>query len=189
MKVKKGDNVVVIAGKDKGKKSKVLETSPKTGKIVVENVNVVTKHRKPRSAQDKGGIVKQTNPIPSSNVMVVCQACDKATRVAHKELNGKKVRACKKCGASLDKAFVKIVKKETKKTEQKIETKEVKTEAKEVKVESKEKSKVVSKPKTTTAQNKAVSKPRATTQAKIVSKNTKPVAKTVKQQKIGSKGQ
>ena len=121
MEIKKGDNVVVIAGKEKGTKGKVLETSPKTSKVLVEGVNVVTKHRKPRSAQDKGGIVKQTNPIEASNVMVVCPTCDKATRVAHKEVEGKKARICKKCGASLDKKLVKAVKKEAKasKTEEK----------------------------------------------------------------------
>ena len=90
MEIKKGDNVVVIAGKDKGKKGKVLETSPKSAKVVVEGVNIVTKHKKPRSAQDKGGIVKQTNPIDSSNVIVVCSTCGKATRIGHKEIDGKK---------------------------------------------------------------------------------------------------
>ena len=102
MEIKKGDNVVVIAGKDKGKKGKVLETSPKSAKVVVEGVNIVTKHKKPRSAQDKGGIVKQTNPIDSSNVMIICPACEKATRVEMKVIDGKKVRVCKKCGEQLD---------------------------------------------------------------------------------------
>ncbi len=125
MEIKKGDNVVVIAGKDKGKKGKVLETSPKSAKVVVEGVNIVTKHKKPRSAQDKGGIVKQTNPIDSSNVMVVCSTCGKATRIGHKEIDGKKARICKKCGASLDKDLAKAVKKETKsdKTEKPAEKK------------------------------------------------------------------
>lgn len=118
MEIKKGDNVVVIAGKDKGKKGKVLETSPKTLKVVVEGVNIVSKHKKPRSAQDKGGIAKQTNPIESSNVMVVCPSCDKATRVAHKEIDGKKARICKKCGASLDKEHAKAIKKEAKTAKQ-----------------------------------------------------------------------
>ena len=125
MEIKKGDNVVVIAGKDKGKKGKVLKTSPKSAKVVVEGVNIVTKHKKPRSAQDKGGIVKQTNPIDSSNVMVVCSTCGKATRIGHKEIDGKKARICKKCGASLDKDLAKAVKKETKsdKTEKPAEKK------------------------------------------------------------------
>lgn len=136
MEIKKGDNVVVIAGKDKGKKGKVVETSPKSLKVVVEGVNVVSKHKKPRSAQDKGGIIKQTNPIDSSNVMVVCPNCDKATRVAHKDIEGKKVRVCKKCGASLDKEHAKAVKKDAKaaaktaKTEEKSAEKPVKPAAK-----------------------------------------------------------
>ena len=113
--VKKGDNVVVIAGKDKKKSGKVVEVSPKSGKILVENVNIVTKHQKPRSQQDKGGIFKKPAAIDASNVMVICPVCGKATRVAHSELNGKKVRSCKKCGASLDKEFVKESKKAAKK--------------------------------------------------------------------------
>ena len=89
MNIKKGDTVVVITGKDKGKKGKVLEVSPKSDKVVVEEVNVLAKHKKPRSAQDKGGIIKSAHPIEASNVMVVCSACGKATRVAHKEVEGK----------------------------------------------------------------------------------------------------
>ncbi len=132
MEIKKGDNVVVIAGKEKGKRGKVLETSPKTQRVVVEGVNVVSKHKKPRSAQDKGGIIKQTNPIDSSNVMVVCPTCDKATRISHKLVDGKKARVCKKCGASLDKEHVKAVKKDSKavKAEGKAEKNAAATEAK-----------------------------------------------------------
>lgn len=113
--IKKGDSVVVIAGKDKKKTGKVLEVSPKDGKVLVENINIVTKHNKPRSQQDKGGIVKKPAAIDASNVMVICPSCGKATRVAHTEVNGKKVRACKKCNASLDKEFVKASKKAVKK--------------------------------------------------------------------------
>lgn len=173
MKIKKGDNVIVIAGKDKGKKGKVLEASPKTEKIIVENINVVTKHKKPKSAQDKGGIIKQTNPINSSNVMIICPACEKATRIAHKELNGKKVRVCKKCSASLDKKFVKAIKKENKKLEDKVDTKEASTEIK-------EKSKTVTKPRTVKSANVKDTK-------KTITKTL--ASKTAKQQKIGSKGQ
>ena len=82
---------------------------------MVDGVNVVTKHQKPKSQQDKGGIIKKSAPIEASNVMVVCPVCGKATRVAHKELNGKNVRICKKCGATLDKEYVKEAKKEAKK--------------------------------------------------------------------------
>ena len=113
--IKKGDNVLVIAGKDKSKSGKVLEVSPKDGKVLVENINIVTKHQKPKSQQDKGGIMKRPAAINSSNVMVICPECGKAKRVAHKDIDGKKVRACKKCGASLDKEFAKAVKKSTKK--------------------------------------------------------------------------
>ena len=116
MNIKKGDTVVVISGKDKGKKGKVLEVSPKSDKVVVEEVNVLAKHKKPRSAQDKGGIIKSAHPIEASNVMVVCSTCGKATRVAHKEVEGKNARICKKCGASLDKAYAKAVKADKKPT-------------------------------------------------------------------------
>ena len=113
--VKKGDKVLVITGKDKGKTANVVEVSPSKGKVLVDGINVVTKHQKPRTQQDKGGIVKKSAPIDASNVMVVCPACDKATRVKHGEVNGKNVRICAKCGVSLDKEFVKETKKEVKK--------------------------------------------------------------------------
>lgn len=100
--VKKGDNVLVLAGKDKGKTGKVLSANPKAHTVVVDGVNIVTKHNKPRSAQVPGGIEKTNGNIDSSNVMIICPACGKATRVAHAEANGKKIRVCKKCNASLD---------------------------------------------------------------------------------------
>lgn len=114
--VKQGDTVVVIAGKEKGKTAKVLEVSPKDNKVLLDGVNVVTKHQKPRSQQDKGGLIKKNAFMDASNVMVICPACGKATRVGHKEVDGKTVRVCKhsECGASLDKAYSKKVKKQTK---------------------------------------------------------------------------
>lgn len=124
MIVKKGDQAVVISGKEKGKKGKVAQVIPTTGKVVIENVNVVSRHKKPRSAQEKGGIMKKAAPIDASNVMVVCPACGKATRVAHKVIDGEKARVCKKCGASLDKDMKKQVKKDAK-----AETKTAKAEA------------------------------------------------------------
>ena len=111
LQVKKGDTVLVVAGKDKNKRAKVLAVSPKTARVVVEGVNVVSKCKKARTAQEKSQIIKLEAPIDASNVMVVCPKCEKATRVAHAEIDGKKVRICKKCGASLDKEFVKEVKK------------------------------------------------------------------------------
>ena len=110
MKVKVNDNVLVITGKYKGKQGKVLKTYPDAGRIVVEGVNIVHKHEKARRANDTSRIVTEEAPIDASNVEVVCDQCGKATRVAHTVVEGKKVRVCKKCGASLDKAFVKKVK-------------------------------------------------------------------------------
>ncbi len=99
--VKTGDTVVVLSGKDKGKKGKVLEVSPKEKKVIVEGLSMVTKHVKPRQMGEPGGIVKAEAPLYASKVMVVCPKCGKPTRVAHKLDGGKKVRVCKKCGAEL----------------------------------------------------------------------------------------
>lgn len=125
MKVKKDDTVIVIAGKDKGKKGKVLATVPNESKVVVEGVNMQKKHVKARSAQQPGGIMDKQGAIDSSNVMVVCPKCGKAVRVAYAidEKTSKKVRVCKKCGEKLEK--VKTAKKATaKKTAKKKETSE-----------------------------------------------------------------
>lgn len=99
--VKKDDNVVVISGKDKGKKGKVLAVFPKEGKIIVEGVNVSTKHKKPRSAQEQGGRVEIESSIYASKVMPYCDKCKKGVRVAHKIDGDKKERVCAKCGAKL----------------------------------------------------------------------------------------
>ncbi len=97
--VKTGDTVVVLSGKDKGKKGKVLEVSPKEKKVIVEGLSMVTKHVKPRQMGEPGGIVKAEAPLYASKVMVVCPKCGKPTRVAHKILaDGTKTRLCKKCG-------------------------------------------------------------------------------------------
>lgn len=115
MTVKKGDTVLVITGKDKGKTGKVTEVYPEDNRVLVEGINIVTKHQKARKQDEKSAIVKKNAPIEASNVMVVCPVCGKATRVAHTCIEGKKVRSCKKCSASLDKEFVKATKKEAKK--------------------------------------------------------------------------
>ncbi len=102
--IRKDDQVVVISGKDKGKKGKVLISRPSDGKVLVQGVNIVTKHKKPRSQRDQGGIIHQEAAIDASNVMLLCKKCDKATRAAKKTLdNGQKVRVCKKCGDTFDK--------------------------------------------------------------------------------------
>ena len=99
--VKTGDNVMVISGKDKGKTGKVLQTSPKEGKVIVEGLNMVTKHVKPRRQGEEGGIVKREAAIAACKVQVVCPKCNKGTRVAHKIEGDKKIRVCKHCGAEL----------------------------------------------------------------------------------------
>ena len=99
MNIKKDDKVVVLSGKDKGKQGKVLIADPKGGKVVVEGVSVATKHQKPRQQGQDGGIIKVETPVYVSKVQLVCPKCGKATRVAHKVVNGKKVRVCKQCGA------------------------------------------------------------------------------------------
>ena len=101
LKIKKNDTVVVLSGKDKGKQGKVLGTIPSEAKVVVEGINMVTCHVKPRRQGEEGGIVKREAAIYASKVQVVCPKCGKGTRVAHKIEDGKKVRICKKCGAEL----------------------------------------------------------------------------------------
>ena len=101
MKIKKDDKVVVLAGKDKGKQGKVLIADPKGGKVVVEGVNVATKHQKPQGQNKEGGIIKIETPIYVSKVQLVCPKCGKGTRVGYKLADGKKVRVCKKCGAEV----------------------------------------------------------------------------------------
>lgn len=102
--VKKGDTVLVLSGKDKGKQGKILQALPKKGKVVVEGCNKVKRHTKPSAKAPKGGIIEKEAPMFASKVMVVCPACEKATRIAKKEIEGKMVRSCKKCGESLNQA-------------------------------------------------------------------------------------
>ena len=133
MKVKKNDNVVVLAGKDKKKTGKVLAVMPKANRVVVEGVNIQSKSKKARSAQEVSQIVKKEGAIDASNVLVICPVCNKATRVGHAGVDGKKVRTCKKCGASLDSKKVEKVEEAPKKTttrKKKVETEA--TEATEV---------------------------------------------------------
>ena len=101
MNIRKDDKVVVLSGKDKGKQGKILVSDPKAMKVIVEGVNVATKHQKPRKQGEEGGIIKVETPIYASKVQLVCPKCGKATRVGHKVEDGKKVRVCKKCGAEI----------------------------------------------------------------------------------------
>lgn len=113
MHVRSNDQVMVITGKDKGTKGKITKAFPKTGKVIVEGVNMVTRHQKARNAMQPGGIFKKEAPIDASNVMLICPKCGKPTRVAHKvnvttDAQGKRVRkmvrVCKHkgCYAEID---------------------------------------------------------------------------------------
>ena len=105
MRIKKGDTVRVIAGKDAGKEGKVLSRDLGTDRVIVEKINFVTKSVRPSQKDPRGGLVKKEAPLSASNVMLVCPKCGKATRVSRKfTADGKKVRVCKKCGEIIDKA-------------------------------------------------------------------------------------
>ena len=101
--LKSGDTVMVITGKDKGKKGKVLSVDPKTGKVIVEKVNVSIKHTKPRRQGETGGRIEKESPIYGSKVMRVCPKCGKATRIGRKVLeDGQISRYCKNCQEIID---------------------------------------------------------------------------------------
>ena len=110
LNVKKGDTVVVISGKDKGKKGKIMVAQPDDERVVVQGAAMVTRHIKPRKQGQPGGRIEKEGPIHASNVMLVCPKCDNPTRISHKlkevEISGEKkqksVRVCKKCGKVID---------------------------------------------------------------------------------------
>src|SRR5690554_2543958 len=104
MHVKNGDTVVVISGKDRGKTGKVMKVMPKDNRVIVEGVNMVTKHKKPAGPTKPGGIIKFEGPLNSSKVMVYCPKDKSGVRVGYQvKSDGSKVRVCKKCGEVLDK--------------------------------------------------------------------------------------
>lgn len=101
--IRKNDTVMVIAGKEKGKKGRVLAVYPKKGRIIVEKLNIIKRHQRPTQKQKQGGIIEKEGPIHISNVMLLCGRCDKPTRVSYSILEGgKKIRMCKKCGEAID---------------------------------------------------------------------------------------
>ena len=140
--VKVGDTVLVNSGKDSGKKGKVLavKKNKDSVRLVVEGVNIITKAKKARTAQDKSELVKTEGTIDVSNVNVICPKCDKAVRVKHAVVDGKKVRVCPKCGAALDAKYSKEAK--SVKKAAKAETAETKETKKAEKPAKTEKSKV-----------------------------------------------
>ena len=102
MNIKTNDTVIVLSGKDKGKQGKIISADPKAGKVIVEGVNVASKHQRARRQNEESGIIKKETPIYACKVMLVCPKCGKPTRVGHSiDADGKKTRACKKCGAAI----------------------------------------------------------------------------------------
>ena len=101
MNIKKNDTVIVLSGKDKGVKGKVLVAMPSENKVIVEKVNVATCHTKPRQQGESGGIVKKETPIRSCKVALFCSKCDKGVRVGYTVENGVKTRICRKCGSKI----------------------------------------------------------------------------------------
>ena len=101
MNIIKNDTVIVLSGRDKGTKGKVLSADPANGKLIVEGVSVASVHQKARRQDEESAIIKKETPIYACKVMVVCPKCGKPTKVGHKIADGKKSRICKKCGAEL----------------------------------------------------------------------------------------
>ena len=100
--VKKGDTVVVLSGKDKGKQGKIITAMPSKGQVVVEDVNKVKRHTKPSMKAPQGGILDKEMPLNACKVQLICPACNKPTRIGHKIVDGKNSRVCKKCGEVVD---------------------------------------------------------------------------------------
>lgn len=101
--VKKGDTVIILSGKDKGKHGKIITSLPKKGMVIVEDINKVKRHTKPSLKSPQGGIISKEMPIHACKVLPICPECNKPTRVAHKRINGKYSRTCKHCGQPIDK--------------------------------------------------------------------------------------
>lgn len=103
MAVHKNDMVVVIAGKDKGKRGKVIRVIPETGRVLIERINIVKRHTRPGGPAAHGGIIEKESPLHISNVMLICARCDRPVRTGHSFLaDGRKVRVCKQCGEAVD---------------------------------------------------------------------------------------
>ncbi len=97
MKIKKGDNILIISGKDKGRTAKVLKSFPKESKILVEGINLKKKHVKPKKQGEKGQVIQMPAPLDVSNIKFICPKCSKAVRIGYKVEKDRKYRFCKKC--------------------------------------------------------------------------------------------
>ena len=182
MKVKTGDKVLVLTGKDSGKVAEVLATYPKDDRVVVKGVNVVTKNKKARNAREKGGIIKFEGKINVSNVQVVCPGCGKATRVgASFNDKGVKHRVCKKCGASLDSGR-KVVRKKT------AAVKEVKTEVEKTSKKAEKVTKTVKAAEPKTVASKSTIKDAEKAQSKVKTSTAKTVTKVAKNKTAARSG-
>lgn len=103
MQIRKNDSVMVISGKERGKTGKVLRVNPKEDAVIIERINIVKRHTKPRGPQQAGGIIEKEASIPASNIMIMCDKCNAPVRVGQKLLaDGNKVRVCRRCGEALD---------------------------------------------------------------------------------------
>lgn len=103
MQIRKNDSVMVISGKERGKTGKVLRVNPKEDAVIIERVNVIKRHTKPRGPQQAGGIVEKEASLPASNIMIMCDKCNAPVRIGRKVLaDGNKVRICRRCGEALD---------------------------------------------------------------------------------------
>ncbi len=103
MKIRKGDEVQVLVGKDRGKKGKVHSVDPKKGRLVVAGVHMIKRHMRPGRVRTQAGIIEREAPIDVSNVMLICNKCNKPTRVHYRFVeNGQKVRSCARCGEIID---------------------------------------------------------------------------------------
>src|SRR5437588_11633999 len=102
--VRRGDTVAVLAGKERGKRGKVLRVMPETGRVLIEHVNMIKRHQRPTQKLRQGGIIEREGALALSNVLPICARCDKPSRTGVKVLaDGRKMRVCKRCGESIDK--------------------------------------------------------------------------------------
>jgi large subunit ribosomal protein L24 len=103
VQIRKNDSVMVISGKERGKTGKVLRVNPKEDAVIIERINIVKRHTKPRGPQQAGGIIEKEASIPASKIMIMCDKCNAPVRVGQKLLaDGNKVRVCRRCGEALD---------------------------------------------------------------------------------------
>ena len=102
--IKKNDLIMVTQGKEKGKSGRVLKVLPEKEKVIIEKINLIKRHTRPHGQQRRGGILEKEAPLHLSNVMLLCEKCNKPVRIRHRIVEGgKKVRVCQKCGESFDK--------------------------------------------------------------------------------------